>query len=107
MNMQLSEDIYMAVSLLWAPTLIFFINWSIHYRRAWLERIEEAQEEVRYQEVVQRLKFILANPRLAEAEFPNPEMRAKVLPLLESLHQMAQDAKWRQRFRKRTGLVLS
>lgn len=105
MSSQLPEGILEMVRLLWAPVLIFLINWSIHRRKVRLEREREAQDEARYEETVRNLKIILANPRLAEEAYPNPEIRAKILPMIEGLHREAQVARWQQGFRRRTGLA--
>lgn len=105
MSSQLPEGILEVVRLLLAPTLIFLINWSIHRRQVRLEREKEVWDEARYQETVRNLKLTLANPQLAELAYPNPEIRAKILPLMEDMHRMAQEAEWWQRFRRRTGFM--
>lgn len=46
----------------------------------------DAALELPYRE---RLKMILDNPRLAKEAFPNEHLRAKALPLYDSLAAMA------------------
>ncbi len=47
------------------------------------------QTEAEYQEVRRRLQLTIDNPQLAELAYPDPEVRAKILPMIDDLHELA------------------
>lgn len=47
------------------------------------------QTEAEFQEERTKLQLIVSNPQLAEVAYPNPEVRAKILSMVDDLHEQA------------------
>lgn len=51
---------------------------------------EQARE--RDAATLKRLRLVISNPELAEVAYPDPEVRANVLPLAEAIQELADAA---------------